>query len=460
MTDQIECACGRLDPHALFPGGLVSHNLRWLLFVLGICIFIYAIWVMKRAAKVTDADERFSARRRGLVAALAGLVLAWMAAEIPPFKSWGVISWTRIRDTIQLAEAPQALAACAAYLAIVVISSRGLIGMPQYRMLQSRAEELRGLVRTIDQDCTTNDAEKVRSIFERRIAEAEGAARIKKLGIVIAVPLPSLLRATRTMNNIEKQMLFELGGDELRLAARQIAANLPATKEGKALCQGILTALQNKEDGPIRDECVAALITIQRRLDEPQAKEAARIRVAMWLTVVGLAAIYALSVTFSELNEALIAGALGGMLGSLSALILRQELSLGLIVLSPVAGALNAVGGLLLVSFLAKEEIQLLGAVFRDAWDAPTTVTALAVALLLGFSGGLFSRIAVAGVSPLLGTTNGTTSEDDKTDAGTSARETPRLSGDAKVGQEVEHTNGAAPKSIDVTVKLLPRRSP
>jgi hypothetical protein len=150
----------------------------------------------------------------------------------------------------------------------------------------------------------------------------------------------------------------------------------------------------------------------------------------MWLTVVGLAAIYALSVTFPDLNEALI------------------------------AGALNAVGGLLLVSFLAKEEIQLLGAVLRDAWDAPTTVTALAVALLLGFSGGLFSRIAAAGVSPLLGTTNGTTFEDDKTDAGTSARETLRPSDDARVGHELEHTNGAAPKSIDVTVKLLPRRLP
>ena len=125
---------------------------------------------------------------------------------------------------------------------------------------------------------------------------------------------------------------------------------------------------------------------------------------AVWLTLVGLAAIYALSVTFPGREPIFVAGALGGLLGSLSALFMNRTLSLGMVVLSPVAGALNAIGGIMIVGFLAQDQIALLGDAFAGVWgDDSASLTALAVAVLLGFSGGLFSRIAVAGTAPLLG---------------------------------------------------------
>ena len=125
---------------------------------------------------------------------------------------------------------------------------------------------------------------------------------------------------------------------------------------------------------------------------------------AVWLTLVGLAAIYALSVTFPGREPIFVAGALGGLLGSLSALFMNRTLSLGMVVLSPVAGTLNAIGGIMVVGFLAQDQIALLGDAFAGVWsDGSASLTALAVAVLLGFSGGLFSRIAVAGTAPLLG---------------------------------------------------------
>ena len=83
---------------------------------------------------------------------------------------------------------------------------------------------------------------------------------------------------------------------------------------------------------------------------------------------------------------------------------MNRTLSLGMVVLSPVAGTLNAIGGMMVVGFLAQDQIALLGDAFAGVWgDGSASLTALAVAVLLGFSGGLFSRIAVAGTAPLLG---------------------------------------------------------
>ena len=211
-------------------------------------------------------------------------------------------------------------------------------------------------------------------------------------------------------------MLSTLSGAPLRQAASQIAALLPSGEEGGVAASAIATAIaaQPSPDGlatdldaPIRNAAGSALILLQRQRDTPQEREVNHIRVAVWLTLVGLAAIYALSVTFPGREPIFVAGALGGLLGSLSALLMNRTLSLGTVVLSPVAGALNAIGGIMIVGFLAQDQIALLGEAFAGVWsDDGASLTALAVAVLLGFSGGLFSRIAVAGTAPLLGAGN------------------------------------------------------
>ena len=77
--------------------------------------------------------------------------------------------------------------------------------------------------------------------------------------------------------------------------------------------------------------------------------------------------------------------------------------SWGVLVLAPVGGALAAPGGLLLVRMLADPELNLLGQVFlHSSWDAPAQPIALAIALLFGFSGTLFSRLALAATGQLV----------------------------------------------------------
>ncbi|MEU5260374.1 hypothetical protein [Amycolatopsis sp. NPDC021455] len=130
---------------------------------------------------------------------------------------------------------------------------------------------------------------------------------------------------------------------------------------------------------------------------------------AVLLTAMGLAGIV---LTACALGHPLILllGAMGGYLAPVvSALTGRERASWGLLVLSPVAGALTAVGGLLLVRVLSDPHLNVLGSVFYDsanfytgfsntAQESPFT---LALALLFGFSGRLFSRLALSASSQL-----------------------------------------------------------
>lgn len=388
----------------------MSDNIRWLLALAAASVTIAVVVAARR-----DSTKR---TRDRCILGVGCFLIAWAAAELPPFVPWTVDGWRRIGAVIDGASSPQVLVACAAYLGIAVASSRGLIGLPIYRELQARAGELRGI---IDGGCLDEiDGPRLRASVDQ--AERVGARRID--GFVVSVPLPDVLGANRTLNGVEKQMLSALESADLRLAASQIAALLPASREGTEAATKIATAMAvssaepsgDAQDGAIRNAAGSALILLHRLRDVPQERDVNHIRVALWLTLVGLAATYALSVTFSGREAILVAGALGGLLGSLSALITNRNLSLGMVVLSPVAGALNAIGGVIIVGFLAQGQIALLGEAFANVWtdDGQVSLTALAVAILLGFSGGLFSRIAVAGTAPLLGTAkeDGTTMQD------------------------------------------------
>ncbi|MFE9844907.1 hypothetical protein [Streptomyces goshikiensis] len=97
-------------------------------------------------------------------------------------------------------------------------------------------------------------------------------------------------------------------------------------------------------------------------------------------------------------------GGLGGFLSPLlGAMRSQRPTSGGVLVLAPVGGALAAPGGLLLVRMLADPELNLLGQVFlHNSWGAPAQP--IAVALLFGFSGTLFSGLALAATGQLVPT--------------------------------------------------------
>lgn len=132
-------------------------------------------------------------------------------------------------------------------------------------------------------------------------------------------------------------------------------------------------------------------------------------RRAMWLTTVGL--IVAFILGLYGMRETLLLGAVGGFLAPLTLIWQREDkgkgeeyaTSWGLLLLGPVAGALAAYGGLLLLRFLSDDRINVLGEVFRNnSWDNPTTTLALAFALLFGFSGRLFGRLALSALPQVL----------------------------------------------------------
>jgi hypothetical protein len=133
-------------------------------------------------------------------------------------------------------------------------------------------------------------------------------------------------------------------------------------------------------------------------------------RTAIWLLLVGLLGITGIAAAFNH-ETTMLVGAVGGFLSptveSLTSRDARSS-SWGIMILSPVGGALTAIGGLLLVGLLSADGVGLLGEVFTNSWGNPNSVVALALALLFGFSGQLFSRPAISAASQLDRSTNTT----------------------------------------------------
>ncbi|MDI5963252.1 hypothetical protein [Streptantibioticus silvisoli] len=152
----------------------------------------------------------------------------------------------------------------------------------------------------------------------------------------------------------------------------------------------------------------AATEYLHDREDTEAEREYEQQRTALWLATTGLGAILLTGIVLDH-RLTMMLGALGGFLSPVIGVLRSQRpTSWGVLVLAPVGGALAAVGGLLLVRMLADPELNLLGHVFLDnSWNAPAQPIALAIALLFGFSGTLFSRLALTATGQLVSTTTG-----------------------------------------------------
>jgi hypothetical protein len=130
-------------------------------------------------------------------------------------------------------------------------------------------------------------------------------------------------------------------------------------------------------------------------------------RRTMWLVCVGLAFVLVLGLTGDGVT--LLAGALGGFLSPLLSVRERRigpadhRTSWGILMLSPVAGALAAYAGVLLVGFLASDGVDLLGPLFTEAADDRTSGVSITIAILFGFSGRLFSEVALSAQGAITG---------------------------------------------------------
>lgn len=150
----------------------------------------------------------------------------------------------------------------------------------------------------------------------------------------------------------------------------------------------------------------AATEYLHDREDTETEREYEQQRTALWLATTGLGAILLTGIVIDH-RLTMMLGALGGFLSPVIGVMRSQRpTSWGVLVLAPVRGALAAVGGLLLVRMLADPELNLLGHVFLDnSWNAPVQPITLAIALLFGFSGTLFSRLALTATGQLAPTT-------------------------------------------------------
>ncbi|MFD9398162.1 hypothetical protein ACFWA4_04985 [Streptomyces sp. NPDC060011] len=299
---------------------------------------------------------------------------------------------------------------CLSYLAIVFVTSRGLIAAPRYRQLQGRIGDVRADA-SVFAATASDDPARTAAIatVTARLDDLEHTSmvvwRLLPTSWVIAIPLSKLAAAWRVLHSAERRLLHlqppEESAARLRsLRLRLAASGLPGDAE---------LATELAAQSATSPEAVALLSATTEYLHDREDSEAEREyeqqRTALWLATTGLGAVLLIGVTLGH-QPTMMLGALGGFLSPLIGVMRSQRpTSWGVLVLAPVGGALAAVGGLLLVRMLADPELNLLGNVFlENSWNAPAQPIALAIALLFGFSGTLFSRLALTASGQLAST--------------------------------------------------------
>ncbi|MFF2349747.1 hypothetical protein ACFVVL_08190 [Kitasatospora sp. NPDC058115] len=304
-----------------------------------------------------------------------------------PGNAEGGTMWQAENDRWALA------AVCLVYLAIVFLTSRGFIAAPRYRRMQGRIGEARArttVLAAVSPDDPVRQA--VLATVTARLDTLEHTNMVvwrlsPRSSWVFSIPLSKLASAWRVLHSCERDLMRLLPPDE---AASRLEALQPRLEEaGQPPATTLAAAAEHLHD-----------------LEDTEAeREYEQQRAALWLATIGLGAVYLIGVTLAH-QPTMMLGALGGFLSPVIGVMRSQRpSSWGVLVLAPVGGALAAIGGMLLVRMLADPELNLLGHVFLDnSWDAPDRPLALAIALLFGFSGTLFSRLALTATGQLVAT--------------------------------------------------------
>ncbi|MFE6825770.1 hypothetical protein [Streptomyces sp. NPDC057690] len=296
---------------------------------------------------------------------------------------------------------------CVCYLLIVYITSRGLIAAPRYRLLQARLRDCRARAGYLDGTCGDGSPEKAAvAAVAGRLADLEQGGtvvwRLSSRHGVIAIPLSKLAAAWRALHAAERRLLGAEPLEEVLAQRELLLIQLAAT--GDPVDEALAVKLAAAEAGSTQARALvlAAAQRVHDLEDDAAERDYDQQRIALWLALTGLCAILLIGRVLDH-RETMLLGALGGFLSPvIGAMRSQRSSSWGVLVLAPVGGALAAIGGLLLVRMLADPDLNLLGQVFyENSWTAPTRPIALATALLFGFSGTLFSRLALAATGQL-----------------------------------------------------------
>ncbi len=302
---------------------------------------------------------------------------------------------TAIWETVRL------VLACGLYLAVALVTSRGFIAAPVRRVLIKQVELCLAEVRMRS---AMHPNEAATTALTTTLQGLMTAKREwwRRLLWAFDSPLTKLHADLRGLNAAQRGMVELVPDEALADYAAPLLLQLSTVdKKAEEVLGARLNASTSTEGKRLVIRHVHQLTQADKEND--LAAEFDDQRIALWLAIVGLFGVVALGLMASDHQITLLLGAIGGFLAPMVRLSTGQKASSwGVMVLSPVGGALTAVGGLLLVRLLSDENINVLGEVFRDnSWEAPSAALAMALALLFGFSGRLFSRLAIASTTQL-----------------------------------------------------------
>ncbi|MFQ6325712.1 hypothetical protein ACLMAL_06180 [Nocardia sp. CWNU-33] len=301
---------------------------------------------------------------------------------------------------------------CLGYLVIIMITNRGLIAGPRKRLLLTQVDLARERATIIGARSSRDEATEVaRATIEAALDKLSGPTTAqrrspggwmrRRLAWLFDAPLTQLAADLQHLNAVNRRFVQLVPEPDLMTYGAQIIARLQVLDDKEA---GRLGRQLHEAATPNSKRIVIerAHELVHEREDAGLVTEFDHQRVSLWLALVGLDGVIAIGIVLGH-EVTMLMGALGGFLApTVSSLTNRNTpSSWGVRVLSPVGGALTAVGGLLLVDLLSDSRVNLLGSIFRDVWEKPTTPIALALALLFGFSGRLFSSMAIRASSQL-----------------------------------------------------------
>jgi len=294
------------------------------------------------------------------------------------------------------------------YLLVAQVTNRGFIVAPRYRLLQAQARDCRAVARALGArsglDAVQEQARaSITEDLDELLRPTPGSTRLGPLRWLVRYPLTAIAERQVVLDSVRRRVVHLVPDAGLE------ACGVIALDRLRRIDPDAATALSDTLGRTASPEARRLVIASADELVDAQAhrtlhEEFNRQRVALWLAMVGLLGVLTTGLVIHH-ELTLLVGALGGFLAPVvSTLTTRTESSWGEMVLSPVGGALAAVAGLLLVAFLADDGIGVLGPVFAEnSWNDPTTPVALTLALLFGFSGRLFSRLAISATSHLGG---------------------------------------------------------
>lgn len=177
---------------------------------------------------------------------------------------------------------------------------------------------------------------------------------------------------------------------------KKLAAQPPLPPDQMKRIESTIRDLVPQPLGRWRALLAEALVLINDDLDDKFYQITGWHNKLMWLVLCGLLFLVALGLVFDN-GVLLLVGAVGGLLSRLQRTIEQADVATdygatwGALFLSPLTGALTAWGGILLIVLGVK--LNIFGAALNLDWNDPYNPTALALALVFGFSERWFSGL-------------------------------------------------------------------